>query len=108
MSLAAALQVARGGGGGGVHDRVTAQLLQELDGILPLKQVRVGRCRRLCVRVPPRMPQVVVVAATNRPDLIDRALLRPGRIDRLVCAAACVCLNRVCAPFHFDLAGCLI
>lgn len=41
------------------------QLLTELDGIQPLKRV-------------------VVVAATNRPDVIDPALLRPGRLDRLV------------------------
>ncbi|MDQ1681416.1 MAG: hypothetical protein QOI42_2275, partial [Frankiaceae bacterium] len=49
----------------GVSDRVVAALLTELDGIEELRNV-------------------VVVAATNRPDLIDPALLRPGRIDRLV------------------------
>ena len=63
-----------GGGGGGdgggeggssVGSRVVSQLLTELDGISHLKQV-------------------VVVAATNRPDLIDAALLRPGRIDRML------------------------
>lgn len=58
----------RGGGDGGgsqVADRVLSQLLTELDGIEPLKQV-------------------LVVAATNRPDLIDSALMRPGRIDRVL------------------------
>ncbi|KAA0022178.1 AAA family ATPase [Antrihabitans cavernicola] len=49
----------------GVGDRVVAALLTELDGVEPLRDV-------------------VVVAATNRPDLIDPALLRPGRIERLV------------------------
>ncbi|KAJ1561224.1 spermatogenesis associated protein 5, partial [Cladochytrium tenue] len=52
-------------GGGGAADRVLSQLLAELDGVEPL----VG---------------VTVVAATNRPDALDAALLRPGRIDRLV------------------------
>jgi SpoVK/Ycf46/Vps4 family AAA+-type ATPase len=51
------------GDSGGVADRVLSQLLTELDGVRPLKQV-------------------VVLAATNRPDLIDAALTRPGRIDR--------------------------
>lgn len=46
-------------------DRVVAQLLTELDGIEDLRDV-------------------FVIAATNRPDLIDPALLRPGRLDRHV------------------------
>ena len=54
-----------GGGGGGVGARVLSQLLSEMDGIQPLQAV-------------------LVVAATNRPDLVDAALLRPGRFDRLV------------------------
>jgi transitional endoplasmic reticulum ATPase len=49
----------------GVTDRVVAALLTELDGIEPLRDV-------------------VVVGATNRPDLIDPALLRPGRLEKLV------------------------
>ncbi len=49
----------------GVSDRVVAALLTELDGIDPLRDV-------------------VVLGATNRPDLIDPALLRPGRLERLV------------------------
>jgi transitional endoplasmic reticulum ATPase len=49
----------------GVSDRVVAALLTELDGIEQLRNV-------------------VVVAATNRPDLVDPALLRPGRLDRVV------------------------
>lgn len=55
----------RGAGEGGVHERVLAQLLTELDGVVPLKSV-------------------TIVAATNRPDRMDRALLRPGRLDRLI------------------------
>lgn len=50
---------------GGTTDRVVASLLTELDGVEPLRNV-------------------VVVGATNRPDLVDPALLRPGRLERLV------------------------
>jgi transitional endoplasmic reticulum ATPase len=52
----------------GVTDRVVAALLTELDGINPLRDV-------------------VVLGATNRPDLIDPALLRPGRLEKLVFVA---------------------
>ncbi|ETP48547.1 hypothetical protein F442_05735 [Phytophthora nicotianae P10297] len=59
-----ALASTRGtGGSSGASDRVLSQLLTELDGLEPLKRV-------------------LVVAATNRPDLLDPALMRPGRIDR--------------------------
>lgn len=60
-----ALAGVRGESSSGVSDRVLAQLLTELDGIEALKQV-------------------VVIAATNRPDMLDPALIRPGRIDRKV------------------------
>jgi transitional endoplasmic reticulum ATPase len=49
----------------GVGDRVVNQLLTELDGIESLEGV-------------------TVIAATNRPDMIDPAIMRPGRIDRNV------------------------
>ncbi|WP_435161337.1 CDC48 family AAA ATPase [Halorubrum sp. SY-15] len=57
----------RGGGAtdSGVGERVVSQLLTELDGLEALEDV-------------------VVIATTNRPDLIDSALLRPGRLDRHV------------------------
>ncbi|CAM9665337.1 unnamed protein product [Chrysoparadoxa australica] len=64
-----ALASRRGGSDGddsaGATERVLTQLLTELDGVQPLKRV-------------------ITVAATNRPDIIDPALLRPGRLDRLV------------------------
>jgi len=62
-----ALAAQRGGeaGSSGVADRVVSQLLTEMGGIEELKNV-------------------TVIAATNRPDMIDRALLRPGRIDRML------------------------
>ncbi|MGH3791624.1 MAG: AAA family ATPase [Pseudonocardiaceae bacterium] len=61
-----ALAPRRGGSAdAGVTDRVVAALLTELDGVEPLRDV-------------------VVLGATNRPELIDPALLRPGRLERLV------------------------
>src|SRR5207344_1043313 len=59
----------RGGGmQGGVHssaERMVSQLLTEMDGIQEIHEV-------------------VVLAATNRIDMIDTALLRPGRVDKIV------------------------
>jgi transitional endoplasmic reticulum ATPase len=48
-----------------VTERVISQILTELDGLESLNNV-------------------IVIAATNRPDIIDPALLRPGRFDRLI------------------------
>ncbi|XP_041350807.1 peroxisome assembly factor 2-like [Gigantopelta aegis] len=55
----------RSGDSGGVMDRVVSQLLAELDGL-----------HKSC--------DVFVIGATNRPDLLDPALLRPGRFDKLL------------------------
>ncbi|XP_063703381.1 ATPase family gene 2 protein homolog A [Culicoides brevitarsis] len=57
----------RGGEGSSnsVKERVLAQILTEIDGVHALKDV-------------------TIVAATNRPDLIDKALMRPGRLDRVI------------------------
>ena len=61
-----ALVPARGmGGDSRVTERVISQLLTEIDGLLSLQNV-------------------LVIAATNRPDMIDPAILRPGRFDRRV------------------------
>jgi transitional endoplasmic reticulum ATPase len=58
---------ARGGSTADSHvtERVISQILTELDGLESLNSV-------------------IVIAATNRPDIIDPALLRPGRFDRLI------------------------
>jgi len=58
---------ARGGSTSDSHvtERVISQILTELDGLESLNSV-------------------IVIAATNRPDIIDSALLRPGRFDRLI------------------------
>jgi len=66
-----ALAPARGSGGdsGGVMDRVVSQLLAEVDGLSSGGS---------------NVEDVFVIGATNRPDLIDPALLRPGRFDKLL------------------------
>lgn len=51
--------------GSSVKERVLTQLLTEMDGVNALTNV-------------------TIVAATNRPDLIDKAIMRPGRLDRIV------------------------
>lgn len=51
--------------GSSVKERVLTQLLTEMDGVNALTNV-------------------TIVAATNRPDVIDKALLRPGRLDRII------------------------
>ncbi|KAJ8699681.1 peroxisomal assembly protein [Pleurotus ostreatus] len=56
------------GDSGGVMDRIVSQLLAELDG---MSSGRGGS-------------DVFVIGATNRPDLLDPALLRPGRFDRML------------------------
>ncbi len=53
------------GGGSKVTESVLNQLLAEMDGLEDLKDI-------------------VVIAATNRPDMLDSALMRPGRFDRIV------------------------
>ena len=59
----------RGGGGGGdaggASDRVINQILTEMDGMGSKKNV-------------------FIIGATNRPDIIDSAILRPGRLDQLI------------------------
>lgn len=52
-------------GGSGTGDRVLTSLLTEMDGIEELNGV-------------------IVLAATNRPEIIDTALMRPGRLDRIL------------------------
>merc|ERR1719473_240513 len=54
-----------GGDGGGAADRVINQLLTEMDGVGAKKNV-------------------FIIGATNRPDIIDPAVLRPGRLDQLI------------------------
>ena len=54
-----------GMGDSGMSERVISQLLTEMDGITTLQDI-------------------VVIAATNRPDMVDNAVIRPGRLDRLI------------------------
>jgi peroxin-6 len=63
----------RGSDSGGVMDRVVSQLLTEIDGL----QSQNGN------------DQVFVIGATNRPDLLETGLLRPGRFDRLLYLGIC-------------------
>lgn len=64
------------GDSGGVMDRVVSQLLSEMDG----------------VDDDPKKP-VFVLGATNRPDLIDKQLLRPGRFDKMLYVGPCISVD---------------
>ncbi|EDW09954.1 peroxisome assembly factor 2 isoform X2 [Drosophila mojavensis] len=61
------------GDSGGVMDRVVSQLLAEMDGMSSGDATK----------------PIFILAATNRPDLIDPALLRPGRFDKLFYVGPC-------------------
>ena len=68
---------ARGGSsgdGGGAADRVINQILTEIDGVGAKKNV-------------------FVIGATNRPDIIDPALMRPGRLDQVCYDSAAFASN---------------
>ena len=60
----------RSGDSGGVMDRVVSQLLAEMDGL-------------------ETSGTIFIIGATNRPDLIDPALLRPGRFDKMLYVGIC-------------------
>lgn len=64
-SIAVARGSGSGGDAGGASDRVINQLLTEMDGVGAKKNI-------------------FIVGATNRPEIMDEALLRPGRLDQLI------------------------
>ncbi len=72
-------------------DRIVAQLLAEVDGA--------------AASAPEGKRGVFVLAATNRPDLLDSALLRPGRFDRLVCVFHAM-LSSACRYFAAGVTAC--
>jgi transitional endoplasmic reticulum ATPase len=65
LDSVASTRSSTGAGDSHVGDRMVSQLLTEMDGLQDLRGV-------------------VVIGATNRPDIIDEALLRPGRFDRIL------------------------
>ena len=67
-------------------DRIVSQLLAEMDHVVASSQDIIEK-------------PVFVIGATNRPDLIDPALLRPGRFDRLVFIGGICSLISKIAPF---------
>jgi peroxin-6 len=75
----------KGSSGSGVMDRVVSQLLTELDELnrSDVSKGMSGVSRETTIG------NVFVIGATNRPDLLDRALLRPGRFDKMIYLSAC-------------------
>lgn len=67
-SLVGRRTVGNGGGGGSVQLRILSTLLTEMDGMVSAN----------------RHGHILVVAATNRPHMIDDAVMRPGRFDKLI------------------------
>jgi SpoVK/Ycf46/Vps4 family AAA+-type ATPase len=67
------------------NERLMAQLLDEMDGVSELKQV-------------------MFIAATNKPERIDPALLRPGRLDKIILVPPPLFENRR-SIFHLNLEG---
>lgn len=60
-------------------DRVVSQLLAEMDDMVTTDSEQ--------------QKQIFILAATNRPDLIDPALLRPGRFDKLLYVGPCITVD---------------
>lgn len=60
-------------------DRVVSQLLAEMDDMVSADSEQ--------------QKQIFILAATNRPDLIDPALLRPGRFDKLLYVGPCITVD---------------
>jgi SpoVK/Ycf46/Vps4 family AAA+-type ATPase len=74
----------RGADSGGVMDRVVSQLLSEMDG---MHSGSTGSAD----------DSVFIIGATNRPDLIDAGLLRPGRFDKLLYLGPCESVEAKCS-----------
>lgn len=77
------------GDSGGVMDRVVSQLLAEMDDMIEIDA--------------DPQKQIFILAATNRPDLIDPALLRPGRFDKLLYVGPCVTTDEKAAVLNAQM-----
>ncbi|OTF71281.1 hypothetical protein BLA29_003804, partial [Euroglyphus maynei] len=94
----------RSGDSGGVMDRVVSQLLAELDGISSRQKLNNDS-----ESMESSPPIVFVIGATNRVDLIDSALLRPGRFDKIIEVpipkdrqSRSAIINALIKNFHFE------